>query len=73
MQKKGRIIRTFLGGAPEKVSMVEIGEGSTKREVDLGNAVDIFPVASCSVFVRIMSRVLTCFIGVKGRIGRAEE
>lgn len=53
--------------------MVETREGSTKREVGLGNAVEIFPVASCSVLVSIMSLVLTCFMGIEGRIGRTEE
>lgn len=53
--------------------MVETREGSTKREVGLGNAVETFPVASCSVLVSIMSHVLDFFMGVEGKIGRTEE
>lgn len=49
--------RTFPGGAPEKVNMVELGERSTKGEAGVCNAVEIFSVANCSVLICIMSHV----------------
>lgn len=49
--------RTFPGGAPDKVNMVERGERSAKGEAGVCKTVKAFSVVSRSVLICIMSHV----------------